>query len=240
MSTDNQVCQLDRGEMNPLCCRPTLRCQLPITGCCLLKRRQKAATWPVKVWARQGVLLTLFREQGGFQEALMDYRLGPSRKAAGQCLQVQGKQDELLELRLREGCILQQPPDGLLAEVLIVLMSLHDDVAADLKACRIHHGVQEVGRDAPSCLCPGKCIGEQEHPLAAVHHEQVVGDVGGCQALAGGCHSWGQQGCTLICLEHQAPHLQALQARSEHAKLFSRTWVLQWMTTVLSPEGDQS
>ena len=79
-------------------------------------------------------------------------------------LHAQGEAREVLPGLAREGGQSQQAPDGVLGQLLIVLLALHDDVPADLESCRVHLGDQHVlgnpvlqGRDSDRQVdvCPG-------------------------------------------------------------------------------------
>ena len=59
-------------------------------------------------------------------------------------LHVQGQALEVLPGLACEGGQGQQAPDGILGELLIVLLTLHDDMPADLESGRVHLGGQHV------------------------------------------------------------------------------------------------
>ena len=64
-----------------------------------------------------------------------------------EALHVQGEALEVLPGRAREGGQGQQAPDGVLGELLVVPLALHDDVPTDLESRRVHLGGQHILRN---------------------------------------------------------------------------------------------
>ena len=69
-------------------------------------------------------------------------------------------------------------------------------------------GVQKVLRDFPLRFGTRKGVGEEEHPLAAIHDKEVVRYVGSAQALACLSHHRCQVLHRVARLKHQTTHLQ--------------------------------
>lgn len=73
----------------------------------------------------------------------------------------------------------------------------------------IYLGVQKILRDLPLRFGTRKGVGEEEHPLAAVHDKEVVWYVGSAQALTCLSHNCCQMLYRVASLKHQTADLQA-------------------------------
>ncbi len=68
-------------------------------------------------------------------------------------------------------------------------------------------GVQKILRDFPVRFGTREGVGEEEHPLAAIHDKEVVRYVGCAEALARLSHNRGQMLYRVARLKHQTTHL---------------------------------